>query len=680
MKYLQNILHRLSASPALFFPLLLLPGLLLRAFHLADYASLPLISVVIGPDVSEYNAHAMRILSGELLPSTLQIHAPLYAFFLALLLKIFSLDYFAVRLAQGVILMAVTALPVFLLLRNGRKEEPDGERFLPYLSVLLLGLYPPLAVYQCELISEPLMIALSLWGLFFASMTETARWRTAAFCLSGLFCALSMITHPSSVIFCGFLFLFLLWRMRRDSWKGILKGVCLFAVPLLVIVLLLSAWNTHIAGRPVFIQANSGFNYYLGNNPSANGTCSIPPGFLWDTVHRFAAREAEKSGISADAYFLKEAFHYMAHHPRHFIGMLAKKAAMALNGQEFTTWSDIAVLRELALHRYAFQWCFSLLLLLGLPALLCGLAEPVFRDRMKWFILYFAAFYASQILFLTAGRYRLPLVASLCVFAAFFLCSLPERFSSNRRAARWGAVLLLTAAVTFYPFKRNIAWEENYAATVLAESWLRAGEAGKAEELLAKFAGNSLFNDRRYNLLGEIRLAKEDPETAAMWFSKAVREYPEQYQGYMNLGALLLDAKRLREAEEQFGKARPLVGSSGGMADLDYNTGRLFHARGDMEKAEEYYRKALSLVPSHRKALNNLGTLALAEKDYAEAIRLFRKACALEPENDRLRTNLALAYFFAGNRTEALDALHDALRLNPDSGQARRLLEDLQKE
>ena len=53
----------------------------------------------------------------------------------------------------------------------------------------------------------------------------------------------------------------------------------------------------------------------------------------------------------------------MAHHPRHFLGGLVKKATMALSGQEFTTWSDIAVLRELTLHRYAFQWCFSILLL-----------------------------------------------------------------------------------------------------------------------------------------------------------------------------------------------------------------------------------------------------------------------------------------------------------------------------
>ena len=223
-----------------------------------------------------------------------------------------------------------------------------------------------------------------------------------------------------------------------------------------------------------------------------------------------------------------------------------------------------------------------------------------------------------------------------------------------------------------------MALEENYARTLLAEAWLRAGDTEKTEEQLAACSDHPLFNDRRYNLLGEVMLAKGEPDSAAMWFAKAVKEYPEQYQGYMNQGALLLDAKQWQEAERCFEKARTLANSDAGMADLDYNTGRLFHARGDTAKAKDYYRKALSLVPSHRKALNNFGTLALAEKDYAEAVRLFRKACALEPGNDRLRINLALANFLAGNKAEALNALHEALRLNPDSAQARFLLEDFQ--
>ena len=620
-----DFLHRLFASPAFIFILLLLPGLFLRVYHLADYASLPLLSSVTGPDVSEYHAHAMRILSGEFLPETVQIHAPLYAFFLALLLKFSAMGYFTARLLQCVLLMVFTALPVFLLLRKTWKEDTGGKRFLPYLSVLFLGLYPPLAVYQCELISEPLMIVLTLWGLFFAAMTEMSQ-RNTAFCLSGLFCALALITHPSSVIFCGGLFLFLLWNMRREKWKAILKSVFLFAIPLLCIVLPVSAWNTRIAGRPVFIQANSGFNYYLGNNPSATGTCCIPPGYLWEKVHGAADFEAKRSGISTDAYFLKEALHYMAHHPRHFLGGLVKKATMALSGQEFTTWSDIAVLRELTLHRYAFQWCFSILLLLGLPVLLCGLAEPVFRNRMKWFILYFSAFYASQILFLTAGRYRLPLFVPLCVFAALFLCSLPDRFSSKRRTALWCAALLLTGIVTFCPYRRDVALEENYARTLLAEAWLRAGDTEKTEEQLAACSDHPLFNDRRYNLLGEVMLAKGEPDSAAMWFAKAVKEYPEQYQGYMNQGALLLDAKQWQEAERCFEKARTLANSDAGMADLDYNTGRLFHARGDTGQQSRIHCTRL-----------------------------------------------------AGNKAEALNALHEALRLNPDSAQARFLLEDFQK-
>ena len=125
-----DFLHRLFASPAFIFILLLLPGLFLRVYHLADYASLPLLSSVTGPDVSEYHAHAMRILSGEFLPETVQIHAPLYAFFLALLLKFSAMGYFTARLLQCVLLMVFTALPVFLLLRKYVRKIQDQYQLL----------------------------------------------------------------------------------------------------------------------------------------------------------------------------------------------------------------------------------------------------------------------------------------------------------------------------------------------------------------------------------------------------------------------------------------------------------------------------------------------------------------------------------------------------------------------
>ena len=662
----------------LLFILLLLPGAFLRFFHLLDYSSLPLLTTVIGPDVSEYQAHAMRILAGEILPATIQIHAPFYAFFLALLLKITSMNYFAIRLIQSLLLMILTAAPVFLLLRKIPASEAKEQQFcfLPYLAVFLLTVYPPMAVYQCELISEPLMIALSLWGLFFAAFSIAPLRKTAA-ALSGLFCALGAVTHPFSLLFCLGVFLFLFTEIRREKKSVILSHLALFAVPFFLLLLPISIWNSHIAGRAVLIQANSGFNYYLGNHPASTGTCSIPPGLAWEKVHANAAAEAAMEGISADSYFLRETLSGIVHQPGHFILLLLKKVFLTLNGQELTTWSDIAVLRELSLHRLN-PWCFSILLLLGLPALLCGLANPVFRKRMKWMILFFATFYLSQVFFLTAGRYRLPLVVPLCTFAAFFLCSSGEYFSTVRRTALWSAVFLATALITFHPVKRDLAAEQNYAKSVLAESWLRSGNPAKAEELLAGM-DHPLFNDRRCNLLGEVMLAKGDPASAEIWFRKAVKDYPFQYQGYMNCATLLLDAERWKEAKAMFEKTRSLVKDTAGMADLDYNTGRLHHAIGEKEKAKEYYRKALSHVPTHRKSLNNLGTLAFMEKDYDQAVFLFRKACRLEPSNDRLHLNLALACILSGKKADAAKELRETLRLNPESKQARFLLDDIRK-
>lgn len=668
--------------PWLAFCLILIPGILLRIFHLIEYAELPLLSAAIGPDVSEYRADAMRLLAGEWFSQKVPIHAPLYGAFLALLMWIADMNDFAVRILQSVLLMVLTALPLFLLARGLVPEEAEKGRrraFFPFLAVLFLTLYPPLAVYQCELVSEPLMIALTLWGLFFASRAAASQKKALHFLLAGFFCALGALTHPFCLLFCAALFLLLLLEMRRTDQKISAKLPALFLLPFLLLVLPLSLHYSILAGRPVLIQANSGFNYYLGNRTGAAGTCTIPPGRAWEKLHANAAAEAAGQGISADTYFLKQAFHGIVHHPVRFAGLLGKKAALALSGQEFTTWSDIAVLGILTLHRYFWSWCFSILLLLGLPAMLLGLSEPSFRSRAKWFLVYFAAFYLSQILLLTAGRYRLPLTVPLCITGAYLLCFPEVFFKTTRRSALFLVFFFLTGIITFFPFRRDFATEGNYAKTVLAESYLRTGSPEKAEELLAACGEDPLFRDRRNCLLGEIMLARGDPAAAELWFRKAIRSDPHRHHAYMNLGTLYLDAKRWKEALAMFEAARPLVHAASDMADLDYNTGRLHHARGEFDRAEACYQKALSEAPTHRRALNNLGALMLAKKDYAQAAVLFRRACALEKRNEKLRINLALAYFLSGRKTEAEKELLEALRLNPESKQAKFLLEDFQK-
>ena len=118
--------------PWLAFCLILIPGILLRIFHLIEYAELPLLSAAIGPDVSEYRADAMRLLAGEWFSQKVPIHAPLYGAFLALLMWIADMNDFAVRILQSVLLMVLTALPLFLLARGlapRMRKKADGARF-----------------------------------------------------------------------------------------------------------------------------------------------------------------------------------------------------------------------------------------------------------------------------------------------------------------------------------------------------------------------------------------------------------------------------------------------------------------------------------------------------------------------------------------------------------------------
>ena len=193
-------------TPAAGFLLILAAAILLRVLYLLDFSALPLCGQACGPDVSEYYAQAEQIRAGCLLLPGVSIHAPLYPYFLALVLTLSGGEIFSARLIQSVLLAFLTLLPLFLMLRRRTGGLSGPMRFLPYLAALLTAAYPPLVVCQCEFFSENLMIVLLLFSLW--SLTRRGAYSEA---LAGIFAGLAALAHPGCIFYlplaAGYVFL-----------------------------------------------------------------------------------------------------------------------------------------------------------------------------------------------------------------------------------------------------------------------------------------------------------------------------------------------------------------------------------------------------------------------------------------------------------------------------------------
>jgi len=97
-------------------------------------------------------------------------------------------------------------------------------------------------------------------------------------------------------------------------------------------------------------------------------------------------------------------------------------------------------------------------------------------------------------------------------------------------------------------------------------------------------------------------------------------------------------------------------------------TDQAFRAQesGRLDRAEEFYRQALSLDGSISAAWNNLGEILLSQGYYQDAVQAFSEAAALSPADPRPEYNIAVAYQKSGWAEDALTHYGNALGRDPN--------------
>lgn len=656
---------------------ILLAGILLRVLYLAEYSALPVMEHVAGADVSEYYAEAGRILLGQWAPDAASIHGNLYSYVLAFFLLIARGNLFAVRLIQGICFLAGMIVPLYFLLRRITAGEKSSLRYLPEWSCLITALYPPLVVYGCDFFSENLMIVLLLCSLL------ALEWRTLYGALSGgITAGLALTAHAGGIFFIPFAALYL-WFHQKDLNRKKAWGYCgVFLLGVMLVIAPVSIYKSVKTSSFTLLQKNSMFNAYLGNNPQATGTCYLSPGIRWEAELEKADPVCAQQKISQDTYFRNRILHFVLEQPHVFIAGLFRKGCMALSAREFTTWSDITSLKITFFHAWGYHGWFLVLLLLGGPFLITGSFREDRRKILLPFLVLFAAGFCSQVFFLTSGRYRLILTLPLAVAGGAFLAAWYSDLKSAWSGLPVFGIMFLLFGVSIYPWRVSMLPERDYARSLLADAWLRAGKPAETLALYREGSAGDIFPERRFALLGRAYMALNRISEAQNCFERCAKQFPFRAEHWMNLSALYSQQRDFDRAARCLYRAGKLRLTPALKADLEYNLGEIFQRCRRMDYARKQYEKALKVNPLHRKALNNLGTLYLVQRppEPEKALSYFRKACASDPENHDFRVNLALAYVYKGDKKTALEELEKILKRSSSHSRALQLKNALANE
>lgn len=145
-------------------------------------------------------------------------------------------------------------------------------------------------------------------------------------------------------------------------------------------------------------------------------------------------------------------------------------------------------------------------------------------------------------------------------------------------------------------------------------------------------------------------------------FKSVLKQYPEFYMAYVNLGTAYEQKKNFPEALNAYQEAIRLK------PNYDqpwYNIGNVLLATDKPQDAIEPFRNAVQVNPSFTKAWNNLASAWFKVNQYDSAIIYYRKALELDPNYKSAQSNLGQALLKAGKPEEGFAWMKLASDANP---------------
>ncbi len=588
---------------------ILVLALLLRLVHWAAVRDEPFFAQL-AMDSQEYDRWAKEIAAGDWLGREVFFQAPLYPYAVALLYSVLGPRPDAVYLAQ--IALAVAGL--WALFHAGRRMGGDH---LGLAAAALGALYGPFLFYDVQLLKESPAVAVACFLLAaLAAAREAAqtqegragRWWLAAGLLAGVLALL----RENMLLVLPFL-LPLAATPEPGRLHGLLRHGGLFLLGATLALSPVALRNFVVGGDPLPTTFQGGVNFYIGNNPQADGTYQpIVPGKQIPALERrepvrLAEQELgrELSAAEVSGFWLGKALAWAQAEPAAFVGLQLRKLALFWSWYEQPDAVDFYWVRDELSPLLRFLPGFGTVALLATA----GFAILLRRRQLGPFapaVLFAVGWTLSTVAFFVFSRYRLPLLPALLLFAAVPLAE--------------GARALETFQQTRSPFARR-------QALVLALLVFLS----LALPSLARFEPRS---DLVHYNLGRLAEEAGDPNEAARHYAAALVANPDDFLSHLNLGKLAARAAAWPAAQRHATRATALEPRSD---DAWSNLGSVHLAQGRHAEAETAFDRALALNPDNPAALHNRALLALAQGDRDLAGELNARVLELQPDNPAAR-------------------------------------------
>lgn len=602
---------------------ILIVGLLIRISYLALYSNLPEWFAL---TVDNYYHHnwARAIADGNWLGSTTWFRAPFYIYSLGLLYKFFGISLWVGRLF-GLAIGIASITTTYLIAKKVYRHKSA------LIAAALHALYPIVIYFESELLLDPLftlLVQLSL--LFFLRSFNTTDNRNI--CFSGFILGLAALTRPTALVFI-LPMLYYAFKLTMTDRKRPIRKVVLFLLPVFLCLMVSFTRNMVVADDPVLISSQGGINFYLGNNPAADGLSAVMPepmGFNW----RIAQITHEANTVTGNilspgqvsSFWFWEAVDWIKRAPGDFIALYFGKLYWSISNYEISNnrnlsnhFSKISLLKYNPLR-------FSFIFMLAVIGYWASRKE-------KWEVRLLGSLIAIYILitslFFFNSRFRLPLLPFYFVLASagarYLWLTVVKR--SFHAALPIGIIAGLVSIIPLV----DLPAKQSRPAEISAGIHLY--HQGKYRQAIDRFQKSAAiepdFPELNLNLgVCYLKLGNED--SARYYLRKELAVNPGRVKAYTNLASIAL-------LGEQFSTASALVDSV--LATEPYDlTANLISLRAVFGGADtlsanlqKQIEQAAVRTSENVYLLNEAASLLLQRNDYEYAQTLLLRAVRSTP-------------------------------------------------
>lgn len=527
-----------------------------RLEYFREMAASPLSSYLRLDELFHFN-WAQSIAAGNIRGDEVFFRAPVYPYLLGTLFAFFGPTLTLLRIAQH-ILGSLTVLLTYMLARKlfGRREA--------IIASLLVATYAFLFTLEDKLLFETVLIfLLMLLAVQFLQLLEhrgLGRWLVV-----GLLLGLVCITRPLFLPLIVVLPLLAKGALASEGRRKTLQRLAVYAGGVLVLIAPVTIRNAIVGHDFVLIASQGGLNFYIGNNPGADGTSSALPGLpgsRWERrdveapVRHALGRRPLASEI--DWYWFRRSASFAGGQPISFLSLLSKKVALFWSRFEIPNNDNFYFLEDSSPLLSRLPAGFWLVGPLGLA----GMWIAWRRHRYRSLVILLAGYAGLIALFFVCDRFRAPIVPFLCIFAGLAVTMLWDALRTRDRngLVKNGLVLVVALAVV--------------------ENNLFDFAGGNRAAELARF--------------GDAELAAGSYDSAIATYREASAILPVQQDLYLNWGVAEWKRGNAAGAIDLFTLESARFPSS---FEAAANLAHAYYLTGRIDSSGRYAEKAIALKP-----------------------------------------------------------------------------------